>query len=54
MIRVGRYVENAGWITARWQDWMCPFSGWDTSRECMAQIMDVAVVSCPATRKRII
>ena len=26
---------------------MCPFSGWE---ECMAQIIGVAVVSCPEVR----
>ena len=28
---------------------MCLFSGWDKAR--MAQIIDVAVVSCPTARK---
>ena len=33
---------------------MYQFSGWDTVRECMVQIMDIAVVSRPAAGKGII
>ena len=46
---VGRPEGNVGWISARRQDWMCLFSGWGKAR--IAQIIDVAVVSCPAARK---
>ena len=33
---------------------MCPFSGSDTGRECMAQVRDLAAVSCPEAGKIII